>query len=512
LRDAIGRSNTAFQENVALTNEAEKRFGTFRAEATKLWQQLKDGAIEVFDETLRPILMDTVFPAFETLLATLEAVIGVFTRLPEPVQRLAVVSAGAAASVGPLALGMGSLLSVMGSVSQSLSTNAALPSGLKNLQGLIGGMTNQLGNLTAFLTSPWGIALAVAAAAVVVFKDEIAELIVDTAEYFGLVEAGISKQERLTAQMGMSAASLENFAGRLRGAGGELGPVGEEIERVISKLREVQELADQPLLVRIFRGLESGAFDPAVFFRDFEEEAEKAQQEADELRQAILLNSEAFIQLKRDLDRGIISAEAYNKQQEALVAESRRLVKAMKDLPPAQARVLKDFLDLQARGKSAEGTLAVLGSRADTLLDLWKQGVVALDPYIITLINASKAAERKAGALEKVNEELDKLKKQFQDNIRPAAALSREIQKLINLQDKHGNKLIPVNHLYAVYIERLLEAAKRQKEMTGELDAGTNAVLDYLNQGQKLPDLTKQQAEQQDFLNQSLDNWGDVLE
>lgn len=112
LRRAIETGNAAFEENTALTEEANKRFETFHSRMTLVWNRLKDIAITIGDALL-PVfgdMLDAAQPAFDVF----EGAARRFSQLEPATRRLAISFAAAAAAAGPM-------LNIFGRVLNTLS-------------------------------------------------------------------------------------------------------------------------------------------------------------------------------------------------------------------------------------------------------------------------------------------------------------------------------------------------------------------------------------------------------
>lgn len=92
LRDALQTGNSAFELNIALAVEAEKRFATFESRLGLFRNRINDALIDA-----GPAILD----ALEPVLDIVEAVAKAFTDLPAPVQRAVVQLGLVAAAIGP---------------------------------------------------------------------------------------------------------------------------------------------------------------------------------------------------------------------------------------------------------------------------------------------------------------------------------------------------------------------------------------------------------------------------
>lgn len=144
-RNSIQLGSQAWQENTALTKEAEQRYGTTESQLTMLWNRLKDVAI-TFGDALVPAMMKAL-DAAQPLLDAVTNMATWFANLDPGMQRTIITIAALVAALGPV-------LFVVGTV-------------VKGISGLIG-VTKLLAGAFTFLLSPIGIiVLAIAALAAI---------------------------------------------------------------------------------------------------------------------------------------------------------------------------------------------------------------------------------------------------------------------------------------------------------------------------------------------------------
>lgn len=108
LRKAIELSTKAFDENIALSIEAEKRYKTFESKLTIFWSRIKDVAITI-GTALLPVLLD-MLGAMSPVINLLENTGRKFAELPGFVKASIVVFAGLVAAIGPVLLIVGQLV------------------------------------------------------------------------------------------------------------------------------------------------------------------------------------------------------------------------------------------------------------------------------------------------------------------------------------------------------------------------------------------------------------------
>lgn len=108
MRKSVDLGSKAWEENTALTIEAEQRYATTASQLGMLRNQFV-GVATSFGETLLPMLRDQVIPVLETLIGHLSGIVQWFQNLPGPVQTAILIFAGILAAVGPLLVVFGTL-------------------------------------------------------------------------------------------------------------------------------------------------------------------------------------------------------------------------------------------------------------------------------------------------------------------------------------------------------------------------------------------------------------------
>lgn len=107
LSKALRIASTAWRENTALSEEAQKRFNTTSAQLTLLWNRVKDVAITLGNALLP--MIKSIVSALNTFVPWLERAANAFAILPMPIQAVAVALGLVAAAAGPLLFVFGQL-------------------------------------------------------------------------------------------------------------------------------------------------------------------------------------------------------------------------------------------------------------------------------------------------------------------------------------------------------------------------------------------------------------------
>lgn len=148
LSDAIETSSRAYEENTALSAEAEKRYSTMAAKMS----QLKERVVQV-GISIGEILM----PYIEKAMDVIEGLIEKWNSLDESQQKNILKFAAIAAAVGPVLLVVGKLISSVGSivsvVGKVVSGAGTLISSLGGLQGVLTALTGPIGIVVAAITA-----------------------------------------------------------------------------------------------------------------------------------------------------------------------------------------------------------------------------------------------------------------------------------------------------------------------------------------------------------------------
>lgn len=153
LNSALEMGEKAWDENNALTNEANKRYQTFASKLEITKNKLKDMGITIGN---------IILPYIDDLLKGVEKLIGKFENLSPEVQKNIVKFAAIAAVIGPILLVLGKLFTTLGTIFSIGSKIAGL------IANLVTG-TGAISSALTVLTGPVGIVLGVLGALVGIF-------------------------------------------------------------------------------------------------------------------------------------------------------------------------------------------------------------------------------------------------------------------------------------------------------------------------------------------------------
>ena len=134
--ESIKIGTQAWEENTALTTEAEQRYETTASQLEILRNKLVDAGIELGDK-LTPILRDSVIPLVETFIGHISGLIDWFSSLDPKWQQVILIAIGFAAALGPLLLIIGNIITVVGTITGALPILGAAFTALTGPIGLV---------------------------------------------------------------------------------------------------------------------------------------------------------------------------------------------------------------------------------------------------------------------------------------------------------------------------------------------------------------------------------------
>lgn len=185
--DAINTGTQAWEDNIALTNEANKRYNTLKSKITIAVNKLKDLAIT---------LGNKLMPSIEKIINKFEKWINAFSELSDEQVDMIVKIGLIVAAVGPLVTILGKVTSVIGGTAKGIGTftqaigvaSGKITSTSEAVNGLAGVMKS--------VFSPAGLAIGAVVAGAAILKSATE----DARKYTEECEAGLEKtlQEKKT--------------------------------------------------------------------------------------------------------------------------------------------------------------------------------------------------------------------------------------------------------------------------------------------------------------------------
>lgn len=178
--DAIANGNKAWNENVALTNEANKRYGTTESQIQKIKNKVQSMAISLGDELLPTV--GTLIENAEPLIDNITSCVKKFNELDD-VSKSNIIKMGALAiATGPVISGVGKLVSTVGSGISTIGKlsseigkiSTVTSSGATGAQALSIGISTLVNPSTLAIAGIVGLTAAVTAFCVAKEKETIA--------------------------------------------------------------------------------------------------------------------------------------------------------------------------------------------------------------------------------------------------------------------------------------------------------------------------------------------------
>jgi TP901 family phage tail tape measure protein len=161
MRQSIELAVKAWRENIALAEEARKRYETFASQMIVFKNRLQDVAISA-GQQLIPALQ-RMMPALESLIRGLATAVNWFSQLPTSVQLGTFGFLGFVAALGPASFAIGTVMKAVSGLAFVFRSIAFAPivTGFTSIGAAIGGMGMTLlaigGPLTAFAATMYGI-------------------------------------------------------------------------------------------------------------------------------------------------------------------------------------------------------------------------------------------------------------------------------------------------------------------------------------------------------------------
>ena len=148
--EAFEMASDAWEENTALSEEAETAWGSMSSQAKMLWNQITNLA-ESFGERLAP--------AIGVALSSVSGLLDSFSNMSTGAQNLILIVAGLAAALGPILLVGGKLLALAGKFSIAFGTAGTVLGALGNMFPALAAGVKLFGAAFAALSGPIGIVI-----------------------------------------------------------------------------------------------------------------------------------------------------------------------------------------------------------------------------------------------------------------------------------------------------------------------------------------------------------------
>ena len=435
----------AWEENTALTKEAEVRYKTLASQLTIFWNNLKDVAIEL-GGSLAPALQ-SVLNLSKPLIESLGAAAKWFAELPQPVQTTAIVLAGVAAAIGPVALVTGHLTTaIIANMAALKAHNAALAASLvtkgKFLTVLAGkaGLVAAVGLATYGFTR-WAMSASGADEAIARWRGSIQQANADAAESRTAILnlANALREQGIVVERGTM--TWEEYRVALedawRNTKSQQNEIAQSLEKILKPAKELEG--------------------KLAALKDQYGQAEILQVYGDELKRLAALYQEHG----KELPPLVQHYAALLEPTQALTESQRELADRLKDLQALPQEVAEKIAFLQREGFTAEQQLALLSGALDELKRAAQEVGIQIPESAQNLIEFGEAAQT---AQEQFHKSMDKIG----ESIKGQAG---EMGKLIKNTDSWGKSVIGLEKKLKEKLKTLAKLEKQAAEIfkaTGE--------------------------------------------
>ena len=222
LNDAIDVANTAWEDNTALTNEANKRYGTLQSQITMTLNKIKDMAISIGNKLM---------PSIQKILEKVGEWVKKFEDLNEEQVDLIVKIGLIVSAIGPAVTIIGKLTTAIGGVVKAIGT---VKTAIEVMQGLTTSTStavNGLASVFSAITSPIGIAVTGIVASISLISTAVQSMSKDTSEAFS--NMGTAASDFVT--------GIDSAKSHLDSFNSELFASAEEQQELKNNMKEVQD-------------------------------------------------------------------------------------------------------------------------------------------------------------------------------------------------------------------------------------------------------------------------------
>jgi TP901 family phage tail tape measure protein len=229
---AINMANSAWEENTALTKEAELRYGTTASQMKILWNEAREVSRQ-FGDAMMPVLKD--------VLGEVKDLVHAFSNLDDEQKKNIIQMAALAATVGPVLSGVGRLTTGVGGL---VTTFGKLSTAISKAGGIAAVMSGPAGWAVLGALALGGLALAVADGA-----REVRELTKDARALDSAMDDATSTFDKAketfsktTAEVEASVSLAQSYIERLKEleqAGLDTAESQEEYARIVEILKQL---------------------------------------------------------------------------------------------------------------------------------------------------------------------------------------------------------------------------------------------------------------------------------
>ena len=193
--EAVNKGNQAWAEDIAMQNEADKRYGTMESKISQLKARITELAVGI-GETLMPFV--------EKGMAYIDQIIEKWNALSPAQQEMILKIAAISAAVGPLLIVIGSVVgaigtiisavgSVVGAIGGAISAISGIGTAISGVITSMGGLSGVMAAIVPVITGPIGIIVAAIAGVIAIiavlwntneeFREGVKEIIGDLIDY-----------------------------------------------------------------------------------------------------------------------------------------------------------------------------------------------------------------------------------------------------------------------------------------------------------------------------------------
>lgn len=359
--ESIEMGSKAWDENIALTEEAEQRYATSESQIKILWNRLKDVAITLGD-SLVPAVLDAL-DAAEPFIRKIEDGAKAFSEMDEEQQRTILKLIAFAAAIGPVSVGIGQVSSGIGGLLKVGGNFSSMlgKAGATGGSGLLG----RLALMGPGLATPVGLAVAgvglLAGGLYIAHKrsKELKDISFDLAETLteeaNALEENINRFEELETKSKLS---------------------NDEIARMVDLYKQIQETSDEKAVEKLSE--------------EYNKLLEKSGMTNDEISEFVELNDELAVKLdasnKKITDQGNVLVDNVDTLKELnehqrerirleLEAQATALESNVGKLLKEQRDLQKEINDLNEKIPETKEKIIAQEEHIGELTEEWRKAV-----------------------------------------------------------------------------------------------------------------------------------------
>lgn len=455
--ESIEMGTRAWDENIALTEEAEQRYATSESQIKILWNRLKDVAITLGD-ALVPAVIDAL-DAAEPFIRKIEDGARAFSEMDEEQQRLILKLLAFTAAIGPVSIGIGQVSSGIGGL---LKLGGQLSNVLGKASATGGtGLLARFAMMGPGALTPVGLAITgvgiLAGGLYIAHKrsKELEEVTFDLAESLteeaNALEHSINRFEELEEKSKLS---------------------NKEMARLIDIYKEIQETSDKKAI--------------EALSKEYEQLLEKSGLTNDELSEYVGLNDELANKLdasnKKISDQGNVLVENIDALKELNEQQRERIKLELEAQAVAlennRVKLLREQRDLQEQINELNEKIAQteqkISESEERKLELTKQYRKAIEEgNTLEVIYLAKKLEKEAKISNELTNQLETQYDQLLATHDDLEATNKKLNELENIYQKMIDiemAQIGINAEKGKELKQIDEEIKKLQQQKTELD------------------------------------------